>query len=137
LWSTDSTVKVGWFTVLNATFNNFSVISWRSVLLVEKTGVLGESHRPVASHWQNLTWAGYELTILVVIGTDCAGSCKSNYHTITTSLIQQIKTCWSINNNFRFLYIPSGISVLLQSYLGYAVLFSGQLPFSVVWKCLL
>ena len=27
---------------------------------------------------------GFELTTLVVIGTDCTGSCKSNYHTITT-----------------------------------------------------
>ena len=39
--------------VLNATFNNISVISWQSVLLVEDTGVPGENHRPVASHWQN------------------------------------------------------------------------------------
>jgi len=31
----------------NATFNNISAISWRSVLLVEETG---ENHRPVASH---------------------------------------------------------------------------------------
>jgi hypothetical protein len=31
--------------VSNATFNNVSVISWRSVLLVEKTGVPGENHR--------------------------------------------------------------------------------------------
>ena len=28
---------VGWFIVFNATFNNISVISWRSVLLVEET----------------------------------------------------------------------------------------------------
>jgi hypothetical protein len=28
---------------VNATFNNISVISWRSVLLVEETGVLGEN----------------------------------------------------------------------------------------------
>ena len=27
--------------VFNVTFNNISVISWRSVLLVEETGVLG------------------------------------------------------------------------------------------------
>ena len=27
----------------------------------------------------------FELTTLVVIGTDCIGSCKSNYHTITTT----------------------------------------------------
>jgi hypothetical protein len=36
--------------VFNATFNNISVISWRSVLLVEETGVTGENHRPAASH---------------------------------------------------------------------------------------
>jgi hypothetical protein len=36
--------------VFNATFNNISVISWRSVLLVEETGVPGENHQPVASH---------------------------------------------------------------------------------------
>ena len=38
--------------VFNATFNNISVIWWRSVLLVEETGGPGENHRPVASHWQ-------------------------------------------------------------------------------------
>ena len=36
--------------MFNATFNNISVISWRSVLLVEETGVPGENHRPVANH---------------------------------------------------------------------------------------
>ena len=44
-------------TVFNATFNNISVISWRSVLLVEETGVPGENHRPASSHWQ--TWLHY------------------------------------------------------------------------------
>ena len=32
--------------VFNATFKNISIISWRSVLLVEETGVPGEIHRP-------------------------------------------------------------------------------------------
>jgi len=36
--------------VLNTTFNNISVISWLSALLVEETGVPKENHRPVASH---------------------------------------------------------------------------------------
>ena len=36
--------------VFNITFNNISVISWQSVLLVEETGVPGENHRPAASH---------------------------------------------------------------------------------------
>jgi hypothetical protein len=37
---------LNWFglTVFNATFNNTSVISWRSVLLSEETGVTGENH---------------------------------------------------------------------------------------------
>jgi len=42
--------KMIFLIVLNATFNNISVISWRSVLLVEETGGPGENHRPVASH---------------------------------------------------------------------------------------
>jgi hypothetical protein len=33
--------------MLSTSFNNISVLLWRSVLLVEETG---ESHRPVASH---------------------------------------------------------------------------------------
>jgi hypothetical protein len=51
--------------------------------LVEETGVLGENHKPVASHWQtccieyNSLWTGFELTTLVVIFTDCRG--KFNY----------------------------------------------------------
>ena len=81
--------------VFNATFNNISVISCRSVLLVEETGLPGDNHRPVASHWQILShnvvsstprqWAGFELTTFVVIYTDCTCSCKSNYHMITTT----------------------------------------------------
>ena len=41
--------------VFNATFNNISVISWWSTLLVEETGVTRENHRPAASHWQTLS----------------------------------------------------------------------------------
>ena len=82
--------------VLNATFNNILFISWRSVLLVEKTGVPGKNHWPVSSHWQiyhimvycvHLAITRFELTTLVVIGTDCIGSYKSNCHTITTMTV--------------------------------------------------
>jgi len=37
--------------VFNATFNYISLISWRSVLLVEDTRGPEENHRPTASHW--------------------------------------------------------------------------------------
>jgi hypothetical protein len=74
--------------VFNATFNNISVISWRPVLLVEETGLLGENHRPVAIHRKvyhimlyrvHLVWAGFELTTLYIaaIRTYCIDSCKS------------------------------------------------------------
>jgi len=36
--------------VSNATFKNISVISWRSVVLVEETHLPGENYQPVASH---------------------------------------------------------------------------------------
>jgi hypothetical protein len=89
--------------VFNDTFNNISVISWWPVLLVEETGVPRENHRPVASNWQklyhlllyrvHLAWAGFELTTSVVIGTDCIGSYKSNYHTITTTTAPMLICC--------------------------------------------
>jgi hypothetical protein len=37
-------------------------------------------------------WVGFELTTLVVIDTDCIGSCKSNYHMITTMAV--LKSIW-------------------------------------------
>jgi hypothetical protein len=43
------------FMMFNAIFNNISVLSWQSVLLVEITGVPGENHRLPASHWQTLS----------------------------------------------------------------------------------
>jgi len=44
-----------WYMLFNATFNNISVILWRSVLLVDETGVPEENQRPVARHRQTLS----------------------------------------------------------------------------------
>jgi len=57
--------------VFNATFNTGSAISWLSVSLVEETG----------------TPRGLELITLFVMGSDCTGGCKSNYHAITTTTL--------------------------------------------------
>jgi hypothetical protein len=59
IWSTDSAwyfqaLLIICFFLWCLTFNNISVISWRSVLLMEETGEPGENHWPVASHWQTL-----------------------------------------------------------------------------------
>ena len=84
------------FMVFNVPFNNISVISWRSVLLLKETGGLGENHRPVVSHWQTLVqytppWSWFEPTPSVVIDTDCIGNHKSNYHMITTTTAPKTK----------------------------------------------
>jgi hypothetical protein len=46
---------VDWFMVFNATLNNISAISCRSVLLMEEIGEPGENHRHVASDLQILS----------------------------------------------------------------------------------
>ena len=52
--------------MFNATFNNITVISWWSVLLVEETGVPVENHRPVVSHWQTLSHNGVHLSLIEI-----------------------------------------------------------------------
>ena len=52
--------------VFNATFNTISVISWRSILLGEETGVPGENQRSVASHWQTLSYNGVHLALIEI-----------------------------------------------------------------------
>jgi len=53
--------------VFNAFFNNISAISWRSVLLVEETGVLGENHRSAASLRQNLSQNNSPLGHIILV----------------------------------------------------------------------
>jgi hypothetical protein len=81
--------------VFNATFNNISVILWQSVLLVEETGVPGENHWPVVSYWLALSHNVMSPerdsnSHIVVIGTDCISSCIFHYHTITTTMAEQV-----------------------------------------------
>jgi hypothetical protein len=101
--------------------------------LVEEAGVPGENIRAVASHWQTLSHnvissirrLGFELTKLVVIGTDCISSYKSNYHTITTTSSPRFfcrptafcSTCWSRGTSERS---PQGKQRIYRSNSGLA-----------------
>jgi hypothetical protein len=84
--------------MFNATFNNISAISWQSILLMEETGVPGDITDQlyhIMLYRVHRSCAGFELTTLVVIGTDCTGRCKSNHHTTTTALSGEVT-----NTNF-------------------------------------
>ena len=104
-WHCRDTKRIYWtcsyVLVSNTTFNNISVISLRSVLFVDETVLSGEKHRSVASHWQPLSHNVVSRTPrlngirthkfdVVVVGTDCIGSYKSNYHTITITTVRAV-----------------------------------------------
>ena len=96
---------------------NHRPISWWSALVVEIFGELWEYHAPTRSHWQTLSHNVVSSTsrlsgILthatsVVIGTDWKGSCKSNFHTITTPTAPHKITPRHMNGNFccHYLYL--------------------------------
>ena len=96
---TDKLLMV-WFMVYNVTFNNISVILWQSVLVVEETRVPGENHQSADKLYHIMLLSTPRLSriqTLVVIGTDCIGSCKSKYHMITTTMAPKILLKVAIN----------------------------------------
>jgi dihydroorotase len=54
--------KLGWFMVFNDTFNNISVLSWRSVLLVEETADLSQvTDNHIMLHREHLVLNGVRI----------------------------------------------------------------------------
>jgi len=78
--------------VLNATFNNISAISWLPVLLVDETGLSSKTTdlQQVTDKFHHIMYprihhlSGIRTHNVSGVGTDCTGSCKSNYHTTMT-----------------------------------------------------
>jgi len=66
--------------VFNATFNNIVLVSFIG------GGNWSTRRKPLTNFYHimlyqvHLSMSGFERTTLVVMGTDCKGSCKSNYH---------------------------------------------------------
>ena len=95
---------MGWVMMFNAIFNNISVISWLSVLLVEETGIPQKKtptcHKSLTNYHimlyrVHIALAGFELTTSVAIGTEYTGSCKFKYHTIMTTTAPT-KFCFTV-----------------------------------------
>ena len=60
--------------------------------------------------------AGFELTTLVVICTDCTGSCKSNYHTTMTApvVIDTDCTCMCKSNYHTITTMPAPVIMMMN-----------------------
>ena len=111
--------------MLNATFNNISIISWRSYFFLICGGNPSTRRKPstcrksltnfyhIMLYWIHLTWAGFEFTISGVISTEYIGICKSNYHTSTTTTASFVISI----NNLLIIYLPFMIYLFIALYL--------------------
>ena len=102
-----------WFMVSNATFNNSSAILWRSVLLVEESGVPGDKPPTCRKSLTNFIiykfndvssiprLSGFELTTLVVIALIAQVVIKYYkcfYNFVCNSIVSIIKPIYHIDN---------------------------------------
>ena len=83
----------------------------------------------------HLVWTRFKITTLMVIGTDCIGSCKSNYHAITTTPqwpLITMKWCSTTRVTMMLLYLTLTLFYILfscNSYVIYIISCCSRMPF--------
>ena len=111
-------------------FSNILVVSWRSVLLVEETGVPGENHRPAASHWQTYCICSYEsrkqlsTTVIVWIKLSCWRKGYPN----KARLLQ----CWIHRHQYFTVVIKNWLTITKYLFLKWQWIF----PFDIFYSLL-
>jgi hypothetical protein len=123
-------------------FNNISVISWRPILLVEEPVVPAVSHwhtlsHNVVSNTPRLSGIRTHITVsLVVIGTYCIGSYKSNYHMTTATKAPAI-IVYYVFHSVKFC-IPLCSTILINNKLvrtlSYSIFQQMCINFHEYWK---
>jgi len=106
----------------------------------------GGNHVPTASCWLTLSHnvvsstprlsGGFELTTLVMIGTDCIGSYKSNYHTTTTAPnpFETFVVRWWIYLLFYWLNVSIMIFCLILSFLFTEICMKTNYYYYYLWR---
>ena len=130
--------------VFNTTFNNISVTRYIVVVsfLIGGRNWKKNTDLPqvtdklyhIMLYQVHLVWVGFELTTFVVLGIDWIGSCKSNYHTITTTMALTKITLVSINKKLN----SKDLLILSQMYwkCSFIVLFIQMyyMIFTILWS---
>ena len=79
------------------------------------TAIVDSNNKEVEYQFWIRIWR-FELTTLVVIGTDCIGSCKSNYHmTMATTAPMNFKyDVQHISPNIKYMYFFHLLAVKVE-----------------------